>query len=209
MSTAVLTHGEHAGRAKAPPEVCRFGMITFLFSEAMLFGGLIGGYIVLRLARGEPWPPAGAPDIGVQWPLSSLNLVMIGNTIVLLGSSFLFHGAESAIKKKGKSGLFWLFATVVAGSIFLSVQAWEWNHLHHEGLWFDKHGIYGSCFFVMTGFHGAHVFIGILLISWCFLRQLFTRYYRPGRTTSLDNVGLYWHFVDVVWIFLFTILYVI
>ena len=97
----------------------------------------------------------------------------------------------------------------MAGSIFLSVQAWEWNHLHHEGLWFDKHGIYGSCFFVMTGFHGAHVFIGILLISWCFLRQLFTRYYRPGRTTSLDNVGLYWHFVDVVWIFLFTILYVI
>jgi cytochrome c oxidase subunit 3 len=61
----------------------------------------------------------------------------------------------------------------------------------------------------MTGFHGAHVFIGIMLILWCFLRQLFTRYYRPGRTTSLDNVGLYWHFVDVVWIFLFTILYVI
>jgi cytochrome c oxidase subunit III len=184
-------------------------MITFLASEAMLFGGLIGGYIVLRLARGEPWPPAGAPDIGVQWPLSSLNLVMIGNTIVLVGSSFLFHGAEAAIKKRGGSGLFWLFATIVAGSIFLSVQAWEWNHLHHEGLWFDKHGIYGSCFFVMTGFHGAHVFIGILLISWCFLRQLFTRYYRPWRTTSLDNVGLYWHFVDVVWIFLFTILYVI
>ena len=84
----------------------------------MLFSGLIGGYIVLRLARGEAWPPAGAPDIGVQWPLSSLNLVMIANTIVLVGSSFLFHNAESAIKKKGKSGLFWLFATIVAGSIF-------------------------------------------------------------------------------------------
>ena len=93
---------------------------------------------------------------------------MIANTFVLVGSSFLFHNAESAIKKKGKSGLFWLFATIVAGSIFLSVQAWEWNHLHHEGLWFDKHGIYGSCFFVMTGFHGAHVFIGILLIRGAF-----------------------------------------
>ena len=72
---------------------------------------------------------------------------------------------RSGDQEEGKSGLFWLFATIVAGSIFLSVQAWEWNHLHHEGLWFDKHGIYGSCFFVMTGFHGAHVFIGILLDS--------------------------------------------
>ena len=98
MSTAVLTHEKHAGHAKAPPEVCRFGMITFLASEAMLFGGLIGGYIVLRLARGEPWPPAGAPDIGVQWPLSGLNLVMIGNTIVLLGSSFLFR-PQIALKR--------------------------------------------------------------------------------------------------------------
>lgn len=209
MSTATLTHSEHAGHDKAPPSVCKFGMIMFLASEAMLFSGLIGGYIVLRFSHAQLWPPAGAPDIGVTWPLSSLNIVMIVNTLILIGSSFLFHFAEVSIKKKGKSGLLWLIATIIAGSIFLSVQAWEWAHLHHEGLWFDKHGIYGSCFFVMTGFHGAHVAIGVLLIFWCFLRQFFTKCYVPGNTTSLDNVGLYWHFVDIVWIFLYVILYVI
>ncbi len=209
MSSAAITHDEHAGHASAPPSTCKFGMIMFLASEAMLFAGLIGGYIVLRLSRGEPWPPTGAPDIGVTWPLSGLNIVMIVNSMILIGSSFLFHFAEVSIKKKGKSGLGWLLATIIAGSIFLSVQAWEWAHLHHEGLWFNTHGIYGSCFFVMTGFHGMHVLIGVLLIIWCFLRQLFTRCYSPAHTTSLDNVGLYWHFVDVVWIFLYTILYVI
>ena len=212
MSTATLSHDAHdahAGHASAPPHVAKFGMIMFLASEAMLFAGLIGGYIVLRLSRGEPWPPAGAPDIGVQWPPNNLNIVMIINSFILIGSSFLFHFAEVSIKKHGKSGLLWLIATIVAGSVFLSVQAWEWMHLHHEGLWFNTHGIYGSCFFVMTGFHGMHVLVGVGLITWVFFRQLFLKCYKPGHTASLDNVGLYWHFVDVVWIFLYTILYVI
>jgi len=209
MSSAVLNHDAHAGHESASPATSKFGMIMFLASEAMLFAGLIGGYVVLRLSHGEAWPPAGAPDIGVTWPLSGLNIVMIVNSIILIGSSFLFHAAEVSIKKKGKSGLGWLLATIIAGSIFLGVQAWEWMHLHHEGLWFNTHGIYGSCFFLMTGFHGLHVFIGVLLIIWCFLRQLFTKCFTPAHSTSLDNVGLYWHFVDVVWILLYTILYVI
>jgi cytochrome c oxidase subunit 3 len=212
MSTATLSHDAHdahAGHASAPPATCRFGMIMFLASEAMLFAGLIGGYIVLRLSRNEPWPPAGAPDIGVQWPLTGLNIVMIVNSLILISSSFFYHFAEASIKKHGKSGLLWLLVTIVAGRIFLGVQAWEWVHLHHEGLWFNTYGIYGSCFFVMTGFHGMHVLIGIGLIVWVFLRQLFLRCYKPGHTASLDNVGLYWHFVDGVWIFLYTILYVI
>lgn len=212
MTNASLTHDEHAGsagHASAPPATCKFGMIMFLASEAMLFAGLIGGYIVLRLSHNQPWPPPGAVDIGIVWPLSTMNIVMIVNSCILIGSSFLLHFAEVSIKKHGKSGLGWLIATVIAGSIFLGVQAWEWVHLHHEGLWFNTHGIYGSCFFVMTGFHGMHVLIGILLIFWCFLRQLFLRCYKPGQTASLDNVGLYWHFVDVVWVFLYVILYVI
>jgi cytochrome c oxidase subunit 3 len=212
MSTATLSHDAHdahAGHASAPPHVAKFGMIMFLSSEAMLFAGLIGGYIVLRLSHGVAWPPPGAIDIGVQWPLTTMNIVMIVNSFILIGSSFLFHFAEVAIKKHGKSGLPWLIATIVAGSVFLGVQAWEWVHLHHEGLWFDTHGIYGSCFFVMTGFHGMHVLVGVCLIVWVFLRQLFLKCYKPGQTASLDNVGLYWHFVDVVWIFLYTILYVI
>ncbi len=208
-ATALVHETKHGEHAKASPATARFGMLIFLASEAMLFAGLIGGYIVLRISRGGEWPPAGAPDIGVTWPLSSLNLVMIVNSGVLIASSFLFHLAEGSIKKRSGSGIFWLFATLVAGTIFLVVQAWEWSHLRHEGLWFNTHGIYGSCFFVTTGFHGLHVIIGLCLILWCLLRQVSGRCYRPGHTTSLDNVGLYWHFVDVVWIVVFTSLYVI
>lgn len=198
MSSAAITHDEHAGHASAPPATCKFGMIMFLASEAMLFAGLIGGYIVLRLSQPH-WPPL--PDS------PHLPVLLTGiNTIFLVSSSFTYHFAEGAVKK-GKSGLFWLFATIVLGSIFVGVQCYEWTHLHHEGLWFNKGGVYGSSFFLMTGFHGAHVVIGVLLIIWVFLRQLTLRCYTPARHVSMENVGLYWHFVDGVWIFLFAIVY--
>ncbi len=197
MSSAALTHDEHAGHASAPPHVAKFGMIMFLASEAMLFAGLIGGYIVLRLAQPE-WPPAGAPHLPV--------LLTGINTIFLVTSSFTLHFAEVQVNK-GKTGLFLLLVTIGLGALFVGVQCYEWYHLHHEGLWFNTHGVYGSSFFVMTGFHGLHVIIGVLLIIWVFLRQLLTRCYTPTRHASLANVSLYWHFVDVVWLFLFSIVY--
>jgi cytochrome c oxidase subunit 3 len=198
MSSAAITHDDHAGHASAPPATCKFGMIMFLASEAMLFAGLIGAYLVLRL--GQPhWPPF--PDS------PHLPVLLTGiNTIFLVSSSFTYHFAEGAIKK-GRSGLLWLAVTILLGSIFVGVQCYEWAHLHHLGLWFDKGGVYGSSFFLMTGFHGAHVVIGVLLIIWVFLKQLLTRCYSPERHVSLENVGLYWHFVDGVWIFLFAIVY--
>jgi len=181
----------------------------FLISEAMLFAGLIAGYIVLRTATPGDWPPAGAPDIGITIPPSLLNWVMIINSGILIFSSFTLHAAEARIIKHGKSGLGLLGLTIVLGSIFLGVQAWEWAHLHHEGLWFDTHGIYGSSFFVITGFHGMHVFVGLLLLVWCFLRQATTRCYNAQSHASLANVSLYWHFVDVVWIVVYVSLYAI
>ncbi len=199
MSSATLTHDEHAGPAKASLATSHFGMMIFLASEAMLFAGLIGGYIVLRLAQ-PVWPPSDAPA-ALPVKLTAIN------TIFLVGSSFTYHFAEHSIKKHGKSGLGWLILTVALGALFVGIQCYEWAHLYHEGLWFNKGGVYGSTFFVMTGFHGAHVVIGVLLIFWVFLRQLFLRCYRAGQTASLDNVGMYWHFVDVVWIFLFSIVY--
>lgn len=198
MSSAALSHDEHEGHASAPQSTCRFGMIMFLASEAMLFAGLIGGYIVLRLSQPQ-WPPF--PDS------PKLPVLLTGiNTIFLVASSFTYHFAEGAVKK-GKSGLFWLLVSIGLGTLFVGIQCYEWYHLHHLGLWFDKGGVYGSTFFLMTGFHGAHVIIGVLLMVWVFLRQLFTRCYTPARHASLENVGLYWHFVDVVWIFLFSIVY--
>jgi cytochrome c oxidase subunit 3 len=215
MTTAAIPADAHHGAPDpaAHAATSRFGMIIFLVSEAMLFAGIIAAYVVLRVSHPDEWPPAGYPSIQVttinpmQWTL--MNWVMIINSAILIGSSFVYHWAEHSIKHNGKSGLFPLLLTFVMGSIFLSVQAWEWAHLHHEGLWFNTGGIYGSAFFITTGFHGLHVLVGLLLILWVLGRQLFLRCYRPGHTASLDNVGLYWHFVDVVWIFVFISFYVI
>lgn len=184
----------------APPYVCKLGMIVFLLSEAMFFGGLIAGYIVLRMTSAH-WPPS--PE------LPALPKLFTGcNTVVLVCSSFAFHMVEVSIKK-GKTGRRWLFLTVLLGSLFLCGQAYEWTHLYHEGLWFHLGGIYGSSFFVMTGLHGAHVFIGVLLIFWCLLRQCLFKSITIHRHASLDNVGLYWHFVDVVWLLLYATLYLL
>lgn len=208
MSTAILTNEEQPGHEKASPETSKFGMIMFLASEAMLFAGLLGGFFILRWSEngfpwqeGHAWPP-NPEYAALPWLLTGIN------TIFLVASSFTYHWAEGAVKK-GKSGLSWLFITIILGSIFVGVQCYEWHHLYHEGLWFNTGGVYGSSFFLITGFHGAHVVIGILLIIWVFLRQLLTRCYTPARHVSLNNVGLYWHFVDVVWLVVFTLLYLV
>ena len=196
MSTAALTAHE---TPHAPPRTAVFGMTIFLASEAMLFAGLIAGYIVLRLSS-PAWPPS--PD------LPKLPVVLTGiNTVFLITSSFTYHFAEVAVKK-GKKGIPWLFLTVLLGSLFLCIQAYEWYHMHHEGLWFNTGGVYGSSFFVLTGFHGLHVLIGVLMIAWALIRQLGGAYTAQSHT-YLILAGMYWHFVDVVWLFLYSVLYLI
>jgi len=196
MTTAtVAAHDE----THVPPRMAIFGMTIFLASEAMLFAGLIGGYIVLRLSSAA-WPPSP------EYPKLPIMLTGI-NTIFLITSSFTYHFAEGAVKK-GKKGLFWLGVTVLLGATFLVIQGFEWTHLHHEGLWFNKGGAYGSSFFLLTGFHGAHVAIGVLMILIAFLRQLGGAYTRQNHT-YLILAGMYWHFVDVVWVFLYSVLYLI
>lgn len=194
-------------------EMAKFGMKIFLASEAMLFAGLIAGYIVLRAGSAE-WPPAEAPTFGVSWPITAFHLMMIANTVLLVASSFTYHWAEVAMRKGG-TGLGWLLATVALGTTFLCVQGYEWWHLAHSGLWMGSHGVYSSSFFVLTGFHGLHVFIGLLMILWVLFKavgaslQIKGRVARPIDMTYPEITGLYWHFVDVVWIFLFLVLYVV
>ena len=196
MSTSALTAHE---TPHAPPRTAVFGMTIFLASEAMLFAGLIAGYIVLRLSS-PAWPPS--PD------LPALPVVLTGiNTVFLIASSFTYHAAEVAVKK-GKTGTAWLFITVLLGTLFLCIQGYEWYHMHHEGLWFNTGGAYGSSFFVLTGFHGLHVLVGVLMIAWALIRQLGGAYTAQSHT-YLILAGMYWHFVDVVWLFLYSVLYLV
>jgi cytochrome c oxidase subunit 3 len=199
MSSSALTFN---AAPKAGPNVVRFGMLTFLASEAMLFAGLICGYMVLRSGAGAGWQLPEALKGG-----STLIKTSIA-TGLLLSSSVTLHFSESRLIRQTRGGKLLLLLTIVLGSLFLANQADEWKNLFFEGFWFNTAGIMGSSFFVLTGFHGMHVFIGVLLLISTLVRALLGKV-TPLRHGFLECVGLYWHFVDVVWIFLFTILYIL
>jgi cytochrome c oxidase subunit III len=187
---------------KVGPNVVRFGMLTFLASEAMLFSGLICGYMVLRAGAGSAWQmPEGLKGGFVL-------IKTIAATACLLASSFTLHFSESRLIKGTRYGKLLLILTILLGTLFLSNQADEWRNLFHEGFWFNTAGIMGSCFFVLTGFHGCHVAIGVLLLIISLIRA-FTGNITPQKHGFLECTGLYWHFVDIVWVFLFTILYIL
>ncbi|MBV8967779.1 MAG: heme-copper oxidase subunit III [Verrucomicrobia bacterium] len=186
---------------KPGPNIVRFGMLTFLASEAMLFAGLICGYMVLRSGAGADWH---MPEALKSGPTLIQTIIA---TLLLISSSFTLHFSEIKLMR-GTGGKLLLLATIILGSLFLANQANEWNHLFHEGFWFNTAGIMGSSFFVLTGFHGMHVFIGVLLLITCLVRSLLGKV-TPVKHGFVECTGLYWHFVDIVWVFLFTILYIV
>ncbi len=195
---------QHPAAPPTPAAICKLGTIVFLCSETLLFSGLISAYLVVRQAGGFwHWPPNFGD--GIELPAMPKLLTGI-NTVILVSSSFVYHFAEVQVKR-GKSGAVFILLAALLGATFVGIQCVEWTHLYREGLWFNKGGVYGSSFFTLTGFHGAHVCIGVLLILWCFFLQVTRRTFTPQRHVALENVGLYWHFVDIVWVFLYIILY--
>lgn len=175
------------------------GMALFIASEVMLFGGLFAGYFFVR-NQAATWPPEGAHQVDA----------VVGGilTVILLLSGVVAHmGVVGA-----KSGNYPLFVVCIAGaialgSVFIGGQAYEWFQLMDEGLTADS-GVYGSTFYIMTGFHGAHVIAGLAMLMVVFVRA-FWRDFTPTRHLFVDASVLYWHFVDIVWVFLWLILYVL
>jgi cytochrome c oxidase subunit 3/cytochrome o ubiquinol oxidase subunit 3 len=110
-------------------------------------------------------------------------------------------------RAKRRAALFWIMAVVVLGSLFLGFQAYEFTHFYHIGLTLQTN-LFGSTFFVLTGFHGAHVTIGVIWLLILFMDQLRGRL-GPHNALRLEIAGLYWHFVDIVWIAIFTLIYLI
>jgi cytochrome c oxidase subunit 3 len=174
-----------------------FGIIVFLVAEGMIFLGLFIAYLTFR-AVAPTWPPEGTPK---------LELLLPGiNTIILISSSFVIHNADTAIKQNDVKGLRkWFAITAAMGAVFLVGQLYEYFHLEF-GL---TSNLFASTFYVLTGFHGLHVCFGLLLILSVLWRSL-----KPGRYSSEQHFGveaaeIYWHFVDVVWIVLFLLLYIL
>lgn len=185
-------HGHHGH-----PDYRVFGVIVFLIAEAMIFLGLFSAYLTFR-AVAPTWPPEGTPE---------LELLLPGvNTIILIGSSFVIHNADTAIKKNDVKGLQkWFAITAVMGAVFLVGQLYEYFHLEF-GL---TTNLFASTFYVLTGFHGLHVLFGLLLILAVLWRSLKAGHYSSTSHFGVEAAEIYWHFVDVVWIVLFILLYLL
>lgn len=172
------------------------GMLLFLLSEGFFFGSLIAAYLYLRLRNGV-WPPAGSPSL--QAGFAGLN------TMVLLASGVTMDLAVRAMRT-GRLGRFrtWLAATVALGCAFLAGQGYEYRHV---GFGIGD-GLMGSTFFTLTGFHGAHVTAGILLLLLVLARTI-RGTEDPARRGLVRSAAYYWHFVDAVWVALYAVLYLL
>lgn len=180
-------------------ETRKLGMWVFLASETMFFTGLIGAYIVIRSAAPN-WPD---PSTVLNIPLTAFNTF-----VLVVSSATLVKGLISAQEGNREGMQVGLFLTVLLGTLFLSVQASEYRALMHEENFRPSSGIFGSCFYAMTGFHGLHVLIGVICMFFVFIRSMMG-YYTPQEYRGIEVLGLYWHFVDLVWIILFTIVYLL
>ncbi len=176
----------------------KLGFWTFIGSETLFFGSLISTYMVYK----------GASVTG-PYPHEVLNIPLTSvSTFVLLMSSLAMVLALSAVQNGSRPGtLTWLMVVAVLGLIFLGIQAYEFTTFVHEGLTI-KTNVFGSAFFVLTGFHGAHVSVGVL---WMLTLWILALRGKIGKQDALkvEIAGLYWHFVDVVWIAIFTLVYLI
>ncbi len=176
----------------------KLAMWTFIGSECLLFGSLISTYLVYQ-GRSVSGP---TPQEILNIPLTSVS------TFVLLMSSLAMVLALAAVTRGDRRwSRVWIFATAALGAVFLGFQAYEFTHFVHEGLTI-KTNLFGSTFFVLTGTHGAHVAVGVLLLLTLLVRS-FQGKLGPDKAMVVEITGLYWHFVDVVWIVIFTVLYLL
>lgn len=173
----------------------KLAMWTFLGSECFFFGSLIGTYMSYR-----------GKSLSGPYPLDvfSANVTSISTFDLLLSSLFMALAVHYAKEKNLNQMLAWLAATIVGGLIFLGFQAYEFTHFYHEGLT-PRANLFGATFFTLTGFHGAHVTVGVLLLASLGVMAVKGKINDLGESTEI--IGLYWHFVDIVWIAIFTLVY--
>lgn len=183
------------------------GFILFLASEVMFFGGLFAAYFIAR-ADAEEWPPEHllTPEqlaAGVHLELEYA--IPIIGTIILISSSFVIQWGVFQIQKGNRTGLIWsLFITLVMGLVFLTLQIYDYTQLPFRA----DDTVFGTTFYTLTGFHGAHVTGGVMFIFVALMRSLGGQFDAENHE-AIEACSMYWHFVDVVWVALFVILYVI
>ena len=192
----ITTHDAHA--TSTGLSNVKLGMWLFLGSECLLFGGLISTYMLYRGRVSDGPTPEQIYDI----PFTSVS------SFVLLMSSLTMVLAVSAAQKRDDRGTnLWLTVTALLGATFVGGQVYEFTAFYNEGLGFTT-SLFGSSFYTLTGFHGVHVTVGIImLLAFVAINK---RSRVPGsKSEAVEMIGLYWHFVDIVWIIIFTLVYLI
>jgi len=206
MEAGTLTAGHAAGHDEhhGPPPANRssrvepslLGMLLFIISEVMIFGAFFTAYFFIRVVNGDEWPAAG----------TELPKLIAGiNTAILISSSFTLHWAETALKADNRFGFqAGMFSTFMLGATFLFVQINEYVHIGFS----PQDTAQGSIFYGLTGLHGAHVAIGLTLLAFVNIRG-FRGHYSATEHRGVEVPGIYWHFVDVMWIIVYTSVYII
>jgi cytochrome c oxidase subunit 3 len=176
-------------------------MWIFIVTDALLFSGLLCGYAFLRQASTVPWPR--------QSEVFSIPFIALMTFILITSSVFMAIAVTAARLGDHKKALMNLVFTIVGGSAFLACQAIEWSHLIHEGARLTQNPWgapqFGQAFFLLTGFHGSHVLSGLIILIVTAIRTSM----RKTPPQGVEMAGLYWHFVDLVWVFIFTLFYLL
>ena len=193
-------HGDHGGGHHSSTGLSntKLAMWMFLGSECLLFGGLISVYMLYRSRHAENLGPDQLWDIPFT-SASSFVLLMTSLTMVL--------AVSSAHRGNLRNTKIWLVVTAVLGSLFVAGQAYEFTVFYREGLGFTT-SLFSSSFYTLTGFHGVHVIVGVIMLL-SLVIMLSKNRVVGDKGETVEVLGLYWHFVDVVWIVIFTLVYLI
>ena len=206
MEAAAIAHGhadhdEHHGpppanrSSRVEPQL--LGMLLFIISEIMVFGAFFTAYFFIRVVNGDKWFPVDGHKLPVA--------VAFVNTCVLVSSSFTLHWAEHGVKTNNRFALkAGILSTFLLGLTFLFVQINEYVHIGFAPSDFAQ----ASVFYGLTGLHGAHVFVGLTLLTIITVRS-FRGHYSPEEHRGVEVPGIYWHFVDIMWIVVYTSVYVL
>jgi cytochrome c oxidase subunit III len=196
-----VEHPAHPPEAHQSSRIDRqtLGILLFIVSEVMLFGSFFAAYFFIRVvANNGPWPPEG-----IELPVGVAGV----NTMILVSSSFTVHWALESIRRGNRRGMIMgLAATWLLGFTFLFIQFNEYLHIGFSG----RDNAFGSIFYGLTGLHGAHVTVGLILLAFANIRAWrghFTP--EPKEHLGVEVAGIYWHFVDVMWIIVFTTVYIL
>jgi len=200
--TTAAAHGQETVGTKHGLSAALIAMLLFIGSEVMLFASLFTAYFFIRYGvSNEQWPPLRNNGEPFELPVFLTGI----NTLILVASSFTLWWGEKCLKAGDRTGLIrGLWVTILMGSTFLIIQLNEYAHLGFT----PQDRAFSGAFYTLTGFHGLHVLVGLIVLSMC-LRRAYKHDFTATKHTALAAGSYYWHFVDIVWVLLFLLVYVI